>query len=153
MRITSAGFAPPANRKLGAEHRTVAIAEFIASLSLAVSILVVVSVSVARADVVSGVIDNEGGVFAIALLLGLLFIGMGGVTIVSLPTRHVTEKRTARQPYRNCRSCRTVDRGGQGDRHAACRGVDCLPPDHAWSATQDDKRSRLETDPKRHGST
>src|SRR6478735_662256 len=90
MRITSAGFAPPANRKLGADHRTVAIAEFIASLSLAVSILVVVSVSVARADVVSGVIDNEGGVFAIALLLGLLFIGMGGVTIVSLPhpSRH-----------------------------------------------------------------
>jgi hypothetical protein len=90
MGITSAGFAPPANRKLGAEHRTVAIAEFIASLSLAVSILVVVSVSVARADVLSGVIDNEGGVFAIALLLGLLFIGMGGVTIVSLPhpSRH-----------------------------------------------------------------
>jgi hypothetical protein len=90
MGITSAGFAPPANRKLGAEHRTVAIAEFIASLSLAVSILVVVTVSVARADVLSGVIDNEGGVFAIALLLGLLFIGMGGVTIVSLPhpSRH-----------------------------------------------------------------
>ena len=44
----------------------------------------------ARADVVSGVIDNEGGVFAMALLLGLLFIGMGGVTIISLPhqSRH-----------------------------------------------------------------
>jgi hypothetical protein len=37
--------------------------------------------------VVSGVIDNEGGVFAIALLLGLLFIGMGGVTIISLPNQ------------------------------------------------------------------
>ena len=47
-------------------------------------------VGMARADVVSGVIDNEGGVFAMALLLGLLFIGMGGVTIISLPhhTRH-----------------------------------------------------------------
>jgi hypothetical protein len=92
-RITSAGFTPPANRKLGTEHQTVAIAEFIASLTLALSTLVVVSVvgvGVARADVVSGVIDNEGGVFAIALLLGLLFIGMGGVTIISLPhpSRH-----------------------------------------------------------------
>jgi hypothetical protein len=50
----------------------------------------VVSVGIARADVVSSVIDNEGGVFAIALLLGLLFIGMGGVTIISLPhqSRH-----------------------------------------------------------------
>ncbi len=89
-RITSVGFVPPANRKLGTEQLTVAIAEFVASLSLAVSILVVVSVGMAHADVVSGVIDNEGGVFAMALLLGLLFIGTGGVTFISLPhhTRH-----------------------------------------------------------------
>jgi hypothetical protein len=92
-RITSAGFTPPANRTLGTEHRTVAIAEFIASVALALSTLIaatVVSVGIARADVVSSVIDNEGGVFAIALLLGLLFIGMGGVTIISLPhqSRH-----------------------------------------------------------------
>ena len=32
-------------------------------------------------------IDNEGGLFAIALLLGLLFLGMGGLTILSLPHR------------------------------------------------------------------
>jgi len=86
----SSGFNPPANRKLGTEHRTVAIAEFITSVVLVLSTLVaatVVSVSVAHADVVSGVIDNEGGVFAIALLLGLLFIGMGGVTIISLPNQ------------------------------------------------------------------
>jgi hypothetical protein len=95
-RITSAGFTAPANRTLGTEHRTVAIAEFIASLTLAVAtvtvvaVVSVVSVGVARADVISGVIDNEGGVFAIALLLGLFFIGMGGVTIISLPhqSRH-----------------------------------------------------------------
>ncbi len=70
-----------------------AIAEFIASIGLALCTLIaatVVSVGIARADVVSSVIDNEGGVFAIALLLGLLFIGMGGVTIISLPhqSRH-----------------------------------------------------------------
>ena len=91
--IGSAGFTPPANRKLGTEHRTVAIAEFIASIALALCTLIaatVVSVGIARADVVSSVIDNEGGVFAIALLLGLLFIGIGGLTIVSLPhqSRH-----------------------------------------------------------------
>ena len=92
-RTLSAGFNSPANRKLGTGHRTVAIAELIASVVLVLSTLIaatVVSVGVARADVVSGVIDNEGGVFAIALLLGLLFIGMGGVTIISLPnpSRH-----------------------------------------------------------------
>jgi hypothetical protein len=92
-RISSEGFTPPGNRTLGTEHRAVATAEFIASIGLALCTLVaatVVSVGVARADVVSGVIDNEGGVFAIALLLGLLFIGMGGVTIISLPhqSRH-----------------------------------------------------------------
>jgi hypothetical protein len=95
-RISSEGFTPPGKRTLGTEHRAVATAEFIASIGLALCTLVaatvvsVVSVGVARADVVSGVIDNEGGVFAIALLLGLLFIGMGGVTIISLPhqSRH-----------------------------------------------------------------
>jgi hypothetical protein len=89
-RTISADFNPPANRKLGTEHRTVTIAEFIASVVLVLSTIIaatVVSVGVARADVVSGVIDNEGGVFAIALLLGLLFIGMGGVTIISLPNQ------------------------------------------------------------------
>ena len=91
-RITSAGFTPPANRTLGTEHRTVAIAEFIASVALALSTLIaatVVSVGIWRADVVNGVIDNEGGVFAIAIL-GLLFIGMGGVTIISA-TSHSTK--------------------------------------------------------------
>ena len=93
MRITPAGFAPPANRRLGTEHRTVAIAEIVASAALVLCTLIavtVISVGIARADVVSGVIDNEGGVFAIALLLGPLFIGMGGVTIISLPhqSRH-----------------------------------------------------------------
>ena len=91
--IGSAGFTPPAHRKLGTEHRTAAIAEFIASIGLALCTLIaatVVSVGIARADVVSSVMDNEGGVFAIALLLGLLFSGMGGVTIISLPhqSRH-----------------------------------------------------------------
>lgn len=91
----SAGFAPPAHRALGNEHRTVALAELVASLALALSTLVaatVVSVGIARADVAGNVIDNESGLFAIALLLGLLFIGMSGLTILSLP--HGRHKKT-----------------------------------------------------------
>jgi hypothetical protein len=85
--IKSSGFTPPANRALGSEHRTV----LITSLALAMSTLVaatVVSVGIARADVAGNIIDNEGGVFAIALVLGLLFVGMGGLTILSLPHHH-----------------------------------------------------------------
>lgn len=84
----SAGFIPPANRTLGSEHRTVVFAELVASLALALSTLVaatVVSIGIAHADVAGNVIDNEGGLFAIALVLGLLFIGMGRLTILSMP--------------------------------------------------------------------
>ena len=45
-----------------------------------------------RADVAANVIDNEGGLFAIALLLGLLFIGMGSLTVLSLPPHHKHKK-------------------------------------------------------------
>ncbi len=89
--IRPSGFTPPANRELGSEHRTAALAELIASLGLALCTLVAataVSVGIARADVVGNVIDNESGLFAIALLLGLLFIGMRGLTILSLPHHH-----------------------------------------------------------------
>jgi len=86
--IRSAGFTAPSNRQLGSERRAVALAELAASLALALSTLIAataVSVGIARADVASNVIDNESGLFAIALVLGLLFIGMGGLTIMSLP--------------------------------------------------------------------
>jgi len=45
----------------------------------------VVSVGIARANVVGNVIDNEGSLFTVALLLGLIFIGMGGLTVFTLP--------------------------------------------------------------------
>jgi len=66
----------------------VALADLVASLALAASTLIaatVVSIGIARADVAGNVIDNEGGLFVVALVLGLLFIGMGGLTILSLP--------------------------------------------------------------------
>jgi hypothetical protein len=93
--IESAGFTPPAGRALGSERRTVLFAQLVATLGLALSVLVAataVSIGVARADVATNVIDNEGGLFAIALLLGVLFIGMGGLTILSMP--HPRHKKT-----------------------------------------------------------
>jgi hypothetical protein len=86
--VKSTGFAPPAHRRGGSGHRIVALAELVTSLALAASTLIaatVVSIGIARADVASNVIDNEGGLFVVALVLGLLFIGMGGLTILSLP--------------------------------------------------------------------
>ena len=93
--ISPAGFTPPANRALGGEHRTAAVAELVASLGLALCTLIAVtavSVGMARADVIGNVIDNEGSLFVIALVLGLLFIGMSGLTILSLP--HHRHKKT-----------------------------------------------------------
>lgn len=79
------GFHPPAARELGRERRTVAFAELAATVALALSTMVVatvVSVGMARAGVVDGVIGNEGSLFAIALLLGLLFVGISGYSIL-----------------------------------------------------------------------
>ena len=86
--IDRSGFTAPPDHALGHERRRVAVAALIASAALAFATVVVatvVSVGIARANVVDNVIDNEGGLFAVALLLGLLFIGMGGLTILSLP--------------------------------------------------------------------
>lgn len=82
------GFIAPPERTLGHERRHVALASLIASAALAfatVIVATVVSVGIARASAVGNVIDNESGLFAVALLLGLLFIGMGGLTALSLP--------------------------------------------------------------------
>ncbi len=86
--IEGTGFTAPAGRAFGNERRTVALAALIATAALTFSTVVaatVVSVGIARANVVGNVIDNEGSLFAVALVLGLLFIGMGGLTIVTLP--------------------------------------------------------------------
>jgi len=92
---SSTGFAASHGRSLGNERRTAAFAELLATVALAVSTLIVatvVSIGIARADVADNVIDNEGGLFAVALLLGVMFIGMGGATIASLP--HHRHKKT-----------------------------------------------------------
>jgi hypothetical protein len=86
--IDSPGFTAPNGRALGNERRTVALAELVTIIGLALSTIVaatVVSVGIARANVVGNVIDNEGSLFTVALLLGLIFIGMGGLTAFTLP--------------------------------------------------------------------
>ena len=86
---------PPSGRALGHERRRVALAELVAIVGLALSTIVaatVVSVGIARANVVGNVIDNEGSVFTVALLLGLIFIAMGGLTAFTLPG-HKAKKR------------------------------------------------------------
>lgn len=86
--LESTGFTAPADHVLGNERGTAALAELVATAALAFAIIVVatvVSVGIAHADVAGNVIDNEASLFALALVLGLLFIGMGGLTILTLP--------------------------------------------------------------------
>jgi len=93
--IKFAGFMPPTERKLGTEQHRSAFAALLASLALVLSTIIAataVSIGIARADVAGNVIDNEGSLFAIALVLGLLFIGVGGLTILSMP--HPRQKKT-----------------------------------------------------------
>lgn len=83
--VDNLGFHTPAARKVGRERRTVAFAELAATVALALSTVVVatvLSVGIVRANVVEGVIGNESSLFAIALLLGLLFVGIGGYSIL-----------------------------------------------------------------------
>jgi len=86
--VEMTGFVPPAGRKLGRQRRIAAVAELIAGTALALGTIVaatVVTVGIARADVIGDVVGHEGSLFAVALVLGLLFIGMGGLTVLSLP--------------------------------------------------------------------
>lgn len=91
--VESIGFIPRLGRGLGRERRTAAVAELVAGVALAIGIVVVATVVTAgiahagNAAVANaaGVGDSENGPFAIALVLGLMFIGMGGLTMLSLP--------------------------------------------------------------------
>jgi hypothetical protein len=87
-RIGCSGFMAPHGRALSNERRTVALTELATIVGLALCTIVAataVSVGIARANVAGNVIDNEGSLFTIALLLGLIFIAMGGLTVFTLP--------------------------------------------------------------------
>ena len=89
-RTESTGFTPPLTRKLGRERRTVALAELLASIGLALATVIAataVTVGIARADVATNIIDNESSFFAVALLLGVAFIAIGG--FAALPHFHL----------------------------------------------------------------
>jgi hypothetical protein len=81
-RIENTGFSPPARRPLGNERRGAALAQLVATIALALATIVVatvVSAGIARADTIDGVVGNEGNLFAISMLLGLVFIGIGTI--------------------------------------------------------------------------
>ena len=81
-----AGFRGPADpQPAGVESRRVVMAELAAIAGLTIATLIAataVSVGIARASVIDGVIDNDGGLFTIALLLGLAFVAIGGLSLL-----------------------------------------------------------------------
>jgi heme/copper-type cytochrome/quinol oxidase subunit 3 len=100
--IEGTGFTAPNGHQLGQERHTVALTSLIATATLALSTVVVatvVSVGIARASAADSVIDNEGGLFALALLLGVLFIGMGGLTVLTLPGDRAKSHKTHDTPH------------------------------------------------------
>jgi hypothetical protein len=67
------------------KNRPVALVQLIATAALAVSTLIAVtavSIGIARADVFVARADSEGAPLAIALFIGLLLSGMGGLTAI-----------------------------------------------------------------------
>jgi hypothetical protein len=83
-RINPRGFTPPSGRALGNERRIAALAELVATIGLALSTLVavtVVSVGIARAHGIAAVTGNGGHPFVLPLLIGLILFGLGGYSI------------------------------------------------------------------------
>lgn len=83
--LDNTGFHAPNQHPLGRERRTVVLAQLLATLALALCTVVaatVLTVGMARASAVDGVIGHEGSLFGVALLLGLIFIGLGGISML-----------------------------------------------------------------------
>jgi len=80
------GFRGPADPKApGVESRRVILAELATIAGLTIATLIAataVSVGIARASVVDVVTDNDGMLFTIALLLGLVFAAIGGLSLL-----------------------------------------------------------------------
>jgi len=72
------------------KHRPAAVVELIATVALALSTLIAataVSIEIARADVVGARAGADATPLAIALLVGLLVAGMGGLTAIMAEDR------------------------------------------------------------------
>jgi hypothetical protein len=71
---------PPAGK-----HRSIAFGELSTTAALALSTAVAVtavSIGIARADVADAVVKGDGAPLAIAVFIGLLLSGMGGLTAI-----------------------------------------------------------------------
>jgi hypothetical protein len=87
------GFQPTTPQASAPKHRSIAFVELITTAALALSTAVAVtavSIGIARADEAGAVATGDGTAFAVALLIGLLLSGMGGLTAIMAadPTRH-----------------------------------------------------------------
>jgi hypothetical protein len=80
------GFRGPADPAVpGVESRRVILAELATIVGLTIATVIAataVSVGIARASALDGVIDNDGGLFVIALVLGLVFAAIGGLSLL-----------------------------------------------------------------------
>src|SRR5437879_284564 len=72
-------------RPSASKHRSIAYVELITTAALALSTAVAVtavSIGIARAEVIGSVANGDGAPFAIAVFIGLLLSGMGGLTAI-----------------------------------------------------------------------
>ena len=79
------GFEQAGAHTSATKHRSIAFVELMTTAALALSTAVAVtavSIGIARADVVGAVAKGDGAPLAIALFIGLLLSGMGGLTAV-----------------------------------------------------------------------
>ncbi len=88
-----AGFQPTIPQASAPKHRSIAFVELVTTAALALSTAVAVtavSIGIARADVAGTVVNGDGTAFAVALFIGLLLSGMGGLTAIMAAdhTRH-----------------------------------------------------------------
>jgi hypothetical protein len=78
------GFASPASEKKVSKRR--AGIELFATLSLAVSLVIAataVSIGMARAQAFGAAHHSDGAPLALAIFLGLILVGMGGLTAIA----------------------------------------------------------------------
>ena len=80
--VKSTGFAAPQGRTPNGQTRMLELAAVAGLVVSTVVALTAITVGVAHAGVADGVIDNEGSLFTVALVLGLLFVAIGGLSLL-----------------------------------------------------------------------
>jgi hypothetical protein len=81
--VEIAGFRPPIDEGPARARRAAALALLATAAGLAASTLVAaaaLSIDAARAHAPESVVDNESGLFGLALLLGLFFLAITGLS-------------------------------------------------------------------------